>query len=34
MHNVRAERFCKPQLINGKMASADSAIKSFPLRDI
>jgi len=34
MHNLRAERFCKPQLINGMMASADGPIKTFPLRGI
>jgi cytochrome c peroxidase len=34
MHNLRAERFYKPQLINGMMASADGPIKTFPLRGI
>jgi cytochrome c peroxidase len=34
MHNLRAERFYKPQLINGRMASADGPIKTFPLRGI
>ena len=34
MHNLRAERFFKPQLINGRMASADGPIKTFPLRGI
>jgi hypothetical protein len=32
MHNLRAERFYKPQLINGMMASADGPIRTFPLR--
>jgi len=34
MHNLQAERFFKPQLINGRMASADGPIKTFPLRGI
>ncbi|XXT38186.1 cytochrome B6 [Sorangium sp. So ce513] len=34
MHNLRAERFFKPQLINGRMATADGPIKTFPLRGI
>lgn len=34
MHNLKAERFFKPQLINGRMASADGPIKTFPLRGI
>ena len=34
MHNLRAERFFKPRLINGRMASADGPIKTFPLRGI
>ena len=34
MHNLRAERFYKPQTINGMMASADGPIKTFPLRGI
>ncbi len=34
MHNLRAERFYKPQLINGRMAAADGPIKTFPLRGI
>ena len=29
-----AERFYKPQMINGMMASADGPIKTFPLRGI
>ena len=34
MHNLRAERFYKPRLVNGMMASADGPIKTFPLRGI
>lgn len=34
MHNLRAERFYKPQDVNGRMASADGPIKTFPLRGI
>jgi len=34
MHNLRAERFYKPQMINGRMAAADGPIKTFPLRGI
>ncbi|MBX3258235.1 MAG: cytochrome B6 [Labilithrix sp.] len=34
MHNLRAERFYKPQLVNGRMASADGPIKTFPLRGV
>ena len=34
MQNLRAERFFKPRMINGRMASADGAIKTFPLRGI
>ncbi|MCS6952754.1 MAG: hypothetical protein RMK57_05535 [Bryobacterales bacterium] len=34
MHNLRAERFYKPRLINGRMASADGPIKTFTLRGI
>ena len=34
MHNLRAERFYKPVMINGMMASADGPIKTFPLRGI
>ena len=32
MHNLRTERFHEPKLINGRMASADGPIKTFPLR--
>ena len=34
MHNLRAERFYKPRMINGAMAAADGPIKTFPLRGI
>jgi cytochrome c peroxidase len=34
LHNLQAERFYKPQMINGMMASADGPIKTFPLRGI
>jgi len=34
MHNFRAERFFKPQMALGRMASADGPIKTFPLRGI
>ena len=34
MHNLQVERFFKPQMINGMMANADGAIKTFPLRGI
>jgi cytochrome c peroxidase len=34
MHNLRAERFFEPQMVNGRMASADGPIKSFTLRGI
>jgi cytochrome c peroxidase len=33
-HNLRAERLNKPQMVNGRMASADGPIKTFPLRGI
>jgi len=34
MHNLKAERFHKPSMINGRMAAADGPIKTFPLRGI
>ena len=34
MHNLRAERFFKPQMVNGRMASSDGPIKSFVLRGV
>jgi cytochrome c peroxidase len=34
MHNLRTERFFKEKMINGRKASADGPIKTFPLRGI
>lgn len=34
MHDLKAERFFEPRLINGRLASADGPIKTFPLRGI
>ena len=34
MHNLRTERFYQEKLINGRKASADGPIKTFPLRGI
>ncbi len=34
MHNLKAERFFEPKDINGRLASADGPIKTFPLRGI
>jgi cytochrome c peroxidase len=34
MHNLQVERFYEPQMINGRFASADGPIKTFPLRGI
>ena len=34
MNNLKAERFYKPQMINGRMAASDGPIKTFPLRGI
>lgn len=34
MHNLRVERFFKPRMINGRYASVDGPIKTFPLRGI
>jgi len=34
MDRMKAERFYKSQMINGRMASADGPIKTFPLRGI
>ncbi len=34
MHNLQAERFFKEKMINGRKASADGPIKTFPLRGI
>jgi len=34
MHNLRVERFFTERMINGRLASADGPIKTFPLRGI
>ncbi|MBN1766696.1 MAG: hypothetical protein JW860_15685 [Sedimentisphaerales bacterium] len=34
MHNLKTERFYKPRMINGRMASADGPIKTFTCRGI
>ncbi|MFH1919742.1 MAG: cytochrome B6 [Planctomycetota bacterium] len=34
MHNLRTERFFEPHMYNGRMASGDGPIKTFPLRGI
>jgi cytochrome c peroxidase len=34
MHNLKVERFYEPHMVNGRMASADGPIKTFPLRGI
>jgi cytochrome c peroxidase len=34
MHNLKVERFFKEVTINGRTASADGPIKTFPLRGI
>ena len=34
MHNLKAERFFTPRMINGRYATADGPIKTFPLRGI
>jgi len=34
MHNLRTERFYKPQMVNGRLAKQDGPIKTFPLRGI
>ncbi len=34
MHNLKVERFFSPRMINGRKASADGPIKTFPLRGI
>lgn len=34
MHNLKVERFFKPVMINGRFATADGPIKTFPLRGI
>jgi cytochrome c peroxidase len=34
MHNLKVERFFDPRMINGRFATADGPIKTFPLRGI
>jgi cytochrome c peroxidase len=34
MHNLKTERFFEDQMVNGRKASADGPIKTFPLRGI
>jgi hypothetical protein len=34
MHNLKTERFYKPQTINGRKVAMDGPIKTFPLRGI
>lgn len=34
MHDLKTERFFKPQMVNGRMAAMDGPIKTFPLRGI
>lgn len=34
MHDLQVERFFKPRMIDGMMASADGPIKTFPLRGV
>ena len=34
MHNLHTERFFEPKMYNGRMASGDGKIKTFPLRGI
>jgi cytochrome c peroxidase len=34
MHNLQTERFYKPVMINGMLATADGPIKTFPLRGV
>jgi cytochrome c peroxidase len=34
MHNLKVERFFSETMINGRKASADGPIKTFPLRGI
>ncbi|MBN1804819.1 MAG: hypothetical protein JW837_06180 [Sedimentisphaerales bacterium] len=34
MHNLKTERFYKPQMVNGRYAASDGPIKNFPLRGI
>jgi cytochrome c peroxidase len=34
MHDLKVERFYKPQIVNGMLATAQGPIKTFPLRGI
>ncbi|MCC6698617.1 MAG: cytochrome B6 [Candidatus Hydrogenedentes bacterium] len=34
MHDLKVERFFEPHMINGRMATADGPIKTFPLRGL
>jgi cytochrome c peroxidase len=34
MHDLKAERFYRPEMVNGLLATADGPIKTFPLRGI
>jgi cytochrome c peroxidase len=34
MHNLQAERFYTPRMVNGMMAASDGPIKTFPLRGV
>ena len=34
MHNLKVERFFEPKMINGRYATADGPIKTFPLRGL
>ena len=34
MHDLQAERFFEEQMVNGRKASVDGPIKTFPLRGI
>jgi cytochrome c peroxidase len=34
MHNLKIERFFKPELVNGVMEVGDGPIKTFPLRGV
>jgi cytochrome c peroxidase len=34
MHDLKTERFFKPEMINGMNATSDGAVKTFPLRGI
>ena len=34
MHDLKTERFFRPQMVNGRMAAGDGPIKTFPLRGL